>query len=147
VYTAFRRIEHMIHLADICSLSDFQRRTREHIRRLRETGRPEVLTVNGRAELVVHDAESYQQIVNALEMARTLPVTARAVPEVLKPDPVIEEYKQYVDRTLLRENLRRTVEERVANLVALLALTVETRRAGEAARAASRTTGSGQDGR
>jgi hypothetical protein len=95
----------------------------------------------------VHDAASYQQIVNALEMARTLPVTARAVPEDLEPDPVIEEYKQYVDRTLLRENLRRTVEQRVANLVALQTLTLEARRAGEDARAASRTTGSGRDGR
>ncbi len=147
VYAAFGRVELMIHLDDIYSLSDFQRRTREHIRRLRTTGRPEVLTVNGRAELVVHDASSYQQIVNALEMARTLPVTARAVPEDLKPDPVIEEYKQYVDRTLLRENLRRTVEQRVANLVALQTLTLEARRAGEDARAASRTAGSGQDGR
>ena len=51
----------MFRVADIFSLSDFQRKTREHIRRLRETGRPEVLTVNGRAELVVYDAATYQE--------------------------------------------------------------------------------------
>jgi PHD/YefM family antitoxin component YafN of YafNO toxin-antitoxin module len=136
----------MIDLDDICSLSDFQRRTREHIRRLRATGRPEVLTVNGRAALVVHDAASYQEIVNALERARTLPAFTSTVPDVLEPDPVVEDYKQHVDRTLLRENLRRTVEQRVANLVALQALTFEARRAGEAARRRSRAAGGGKVG-
>ncbi len=31
----------------------------------------------------------------------------------LEPDPIIEAYKKDIDRTLLRENLRRTPEERV----------------------------------
>ncbi len=30
----------------------------------------------------------------------------------IEPDPVIEAYKKDIDRTLLRENLRLTVEER-----------------------------------
>jgi hypothetical protein len=47
--------------------------------------------------------------------------------EPLEPDPVIEAYKEGVDRTLLRENLRRTVEERLANLVALQRLAEEVR--------------------
>jgi hypothetical protein len=52
----------------------------------------------------------------------------------LDPDPVIEAYKKYVDRTLLRENLRRTVQERVDRLVELQRLAHEARRAGRAAR-------------
>jgi len=32
------------------------------------------------------------------------------------PDPVIERYKQDVDRSLLRENLRRTIDERLRSL-------------------------------
>ena len=32
------------------------------------------------------------------------------------PDPVIERYKQDVDRTLLRENLRKSVTERIRTL-------------------------------
>ena len=32
------------------------------------------------------------------------------------PDPVIEAYKRDVDRSLLRENLRRTVDERLRSL-------------------------------
>lgn len=50
----------------------------------------------------------------------------------LEPDPVIEAYKRHVDRTLLRQNLRRSVAERVANLIALQRLAVEARRAGRA---------------
>lgn len=45
-------------------------------------------------------------------------------------DPVVEEYKRHVDRTLLRQNLRRSVAERVANLIALQRLAAEARRAG-----------------
>ena len=50
----------------------------------------------------------------------------------LEPDPVIEAYKKHVDRTLLRQNLRRSVTERVANLMALQRLAAEARRAGGA---------------
>jgi hypothetical protein len=45
------------------------------------------------------------------------------------PDPVIEAYKRHVDRTLLRENLRRTPAERFRNLQAWQRLVVEMRRA------------------
>ena len=48
----------------------------------------------------------------------------------IEPDPVIEAYKKDVDRTLLRENLRRTPEERLDNLVALVSFVVELQRAG-----------------
>ena len=37
----------------------------------------------------------------------------------LEPDPVIEAYKKDVDRTLIRENLRLTVEQRFENLMRL----------------------------
>ena len=36
-----------------------------------------------------------------------------------EPDPVIEAYKKDVDRTLLRENLKRSVEERLRDLMRL----------------------------
>ena len=37
----------------------------------------------------------------------------------LEPDPVIEAYKRHVDRTLIRENLKRSVEERFLALIEL----------------------------
>jgi hypothetical protein len=49
-------------------------------------------------------------------------------------DPVIEAYKRDVDRTLLREALRLTPEERLTNLQKLCDFAEEMRRAGERAR-------------
>ena len=57
--------------------------------------------------------------------------------EAPETDPVVDAYKRHIDRTLLRQNLRRTVTERVENLVALQRLAVEARRAGQARRSAS----------
>ena len=47
----------------------------------------------------------------------------------LEPDPVIEAYKKDVDRTLLRENLKRSVEERLRDLMRLQRFAKEWRRA------------------
>ena len=38
----------------------------------------------------------------------------------LDPDPVIEAYKKDIDRTLLRENLKRTPDERLRRFVAFM---------------------------
>ena len=51
-----------------------------------------------------------------------------------EPDPVVEAYKKDVDRTLLRENLKRTPEERCENFLAMYRLAEEVRRAGAKAR-------------
>jgi prevent-host-death family protein len=50
---------------DIQSLSTFKRDTAKVVRQLKKTGQPVVLTVNGKAELVVQDAESYQKLLDA----------------------------------------------------------------------------------
>ena len=58
----------MLDLAnDIRSLSDFKRNTLELMDRLRRTGHPLVLTVNGKAELVVQGAEAYQALLDRVE--------------------------------------------------------------------------------
>ena len=54
-------------------------------------------------------------------------------PHALESDPVIEVYKRDVDRTLLRENLKLTVEERFLKLQALQQFATELRRAGKRA--------------
>jgi hypothetical protein len=59
---------------------------------------------------------------------------SRIEPASLDPDPVIEAYKKDVDRTLLRANLARTVEERLQNLVRLQRFAQELRQAGRALR-------------
>jgi hypothetical protein len=54
-------------------------------------------------------------------------------PAQFEPDPVIEAYKKDIDRTLLRENLRRTVEERLRDLMRLQRFAEEWGRAGRRA--------------
>ena len=51
----------------------------------------------------------------------------------LEPDPVIEAYKKDVDRTLLRERLKRSVEERLRDLTRMQAIAEELHRAGRKA--------------
>lgn len=56
----------MIALQDIRSLTDFQRNTKAHLRRLKSSGRPVVLTVNGRAQLIVQDAAAFEDMLDAI---------------------------------------------------------------------------------
>lgn len=57
---------------DIHPLTDFKKKTPEFLRQLKETGEPIVLTINGKAELVVQDAESYQKLLDLAEEAKIL---------------------------------------------------------------------------
>ena len=63
---------HPIRPEDIGPLTDFLRNHRPALEGLRETGRPEVLTVHGKAAVVVQDAEAYQRL---LELAETTTVS------------------------------------------------------------------------
>ena len=67
---------------DIDSLSEFKRHTPEFIKRLKAEGRPVVLTVNGKAELVVQDAASYQKLLDIAEEARVLEGIRRGLDDV-----------------------------------------------------------------
>jgi hypothetical protein len=62
----------MIHLDEIQSLTDFQRDAKTQIQRMKRTGRPQVLTVNGRAEIVVQDTRSYQKFLDIIEQAEAV---------------------------------------------------------------------------
>ena len=57
---------------DIHPLTDFKRNTAEFLTRLKQTGRPLVLTVNGKAQLVVQDARSYQRLFDLAERLETM---------------------------------------------------------------------------
>jgi PHD/YefM family antitoxin component YafN of YafNO toxin-antitoxin module len=69
----------MINLKHILPVTDFNRNTKEHIRWLKETGKPEVLTVNGQAEVVVQSAEGYQKLLDAAELSETLAEVRRGL--------------------------------------------------------------------
>jgi PHD/YefM family antitoxin component YafN of YafNO toxin-antitoxin module len=52
---------------DIRSLSDFKRNTVDLLDRFKKAGHLLVLTINGKAELVVQDAEAYQALLDRVE--------------------------------------------------------------------------------
>ena len=58
----------------------------------------------------------------------------RRLDDEILADPVIELYKKDVDLTLIRENLKLTVQERFDRLIAHLRFAEELREAGRGAR-------------
>src|SRR3954447_12590948 len=57
---------------DIHPLTDFKRNTAEFLHQLKETGEPVVLTINGKAEIIVQDAMSYQRLLDLAERLETI---------------------------------------------------------------------------
>jgi prevent-host-death family protein len=49
---------------DIHSVTTFRRNPAQFMKQLRKTRQPVVLTVKGKAELVIRDAESYQRLLD-----------------------------------------------------------------------------------
>lgn len=73
----------MINLREeIDSLSNFKRNTSEFVEQLKETGKPIILTINGRAELVVQDAGSYQKLLEIAEKLETIEALKPAIAEM-----------------------------------------------------------------
>lgn len=61
----------LIDLRQVFSLTDFLRHHRQHIDRLTQSGKPSVLTVNGKPALIIQDAESYQALLDRLARAES----------------------------------------------------------------------------
>ena len=53
---------------NIHPLTDFLRHHKRHLKQLKRTQRPTVLTLNGKAEVVVQDARAYQAMIEAAEL-------------------------------------------------------------------------------
>ena len=63
---------HAMDVRNVHSLSDFKRRTSDFVARLKRNGSPLVLTVNGKAELVVLGPEQFQQLAQLADEAETI---------------------------------------------------------------------------
>jgi prevent-host-death family protein len=59
---------------DIQSLSDFKQNASKLVRQIQQTKEPIIVTVNGKAAVVVQDAESYQTMIDARERAESAAV-------------------------------------------------------------------------
>lgn len=62
----------MLDAREIHPLTDFLRNHKHHVKRLKASGIPEVLTVNGKAEIVLMDVESFQALMERLEEVQTI---------------------------------------------------------------------------
>ncbi|MBW4614858.1 MAG: type II toxin-antitoxin system Phd/YefM family antitoxin [Desmonostoc vinosum HA7617-LM4] len=56
-----------INLENIQTLTDFKRNAKEYVERIKLTNSPLVLTVNGKAEVVIHEAHAFQQMLDRLQ--------------------------------------------------------------------------------
>jgi prevent-host-death family protein len=57
---------------DIRSVTDLKRNTRSLLDQVHRTGRPVVLTVNGKADAVLMNAKAYEVYLSAVNLAREL---------------------------------------------------------------------------
>ena len=62
----------MIDVGDVRSLTEFKRNASAHLARLKKSGRPQVITVNGKAAFVVQDVAAYQQLLDSLDEAEAI---------------------------------------------------------------------------
>ncbi len=91
----------MINLSkDIQSLTDFKRHTNEYVKNLKESKHPLVLTINGKAELVVQDAEAYQALLEAKELLESIKGIQRGLEEAEagKGRPVQEFFQELLSK-------------------------------------------------
>ena len=86
----------MLSLSDIHPLSEFQRGAKAFLARLKETKAPMVLTVNGKAAVVVQDAESYQQLLDRIELLESIAGIRKSIEEFEQGEgmPLKEAWKQ-----------------------------------------------------
>ncbi len=62
----------MLDARHIHPMSDFLRNHKAHVARLKETRTPEVLTINGHAEVVMLDTQSYEDLMERLRRVETV---------------------------------------------------------------------------
>ncbi len=71
----------MIKATSIDSLTNFQKNAKSFTNRLEETKEALVLTVNGKAKLVVQDADAYQALVDEVERSRFIDAVRQGLAE------------------------------------------------------------------
>ena len=91
-----------IRTEDIKSVTEFRSRIRDHLTRLKATGRAEVLTVNGEAEGVVMSPETFQQLLDDAEYGRSIRLIRRSIQEFsegkgIPADAVFAELREKLD--------------------------------------------------
>ena len=87
----------MIRPPEIGSLSDFTDNAAEAIERLKETGQPQVLTVDGHAAAVVLDVASFQRLLELADRADAIKGIREGLESVARGGgrPIREVYEEF----------------------------------------------------
>lgn len=72
----------MIRSTDITSFTDHRQNLREHLNRVKKTGRPLYVTTNGETEAVVLSAQAYDELAERADLAETLAMIRRSEADV-----------------------------------------------------------------
>jgi prevent-host-death family protein len=93
---------------DIHSLSTFKRKTSEFLGRMKKSGHPLVLTVNGKAELVVQDAASYQRLVEQAERTEMLEFMRESLADIEagRTEPALAALERLAKRHKLKRHAK-----------------------------------------
>ena len=92
--------------SDIQPLSSFKRDSVTLIGQLKRTGRPVVLTINGKAEVVVQDAKSYQQMLELVDRAEAVVGIRKGLASMARGEGIPAE--KAFDRLRKKYNIRKT---------------------------------------
>ena len=68
---------------DIQSLTNFRRKSGEFLKQIKKSKRPVVLTVNGKAEAVVQDAQAYQRLLDTAARADVYEAIRQGVDDIV----------------------------------------------------------------
>ena len=101
---------------DIRPVTEFRAHAASILRQVQEGRRAVVLTQRGHAAAVLVDVSEYEALIAELDAGGEAAERPAARVVEAPPDPVIEAYKADIDRTLIRENLRRPISERLRRL-------------------------------
>ncbi len=100
----------MLDTRQIHPMSDFVRNPKQHVARIKETRTPEVLTVNGRAEVVLLDTETYEALVERLRTLEEISTVRAIIRKAEDAGPREEVTEEEIERSqaIVREIMAET---------------------------------------
>ena len=100
----------MLDTRQIHPMSDFVRNPKQHVARIKETRTPEVLTVNGRAEIVLLDTEPYENLVERLRTLEEISTVRTIIRKSEDAGPDEEATQEEIERSqaIVREIMAET---------------------------------------
>lgn len=72
----------MARSTDITSFTEHRKHLRDHIRQVRETGRPLYVTTNGETDAVVMSPETYDALADRAELTESLAMIDRSMKDI-----------------------------------------------------------------